>query len=288
MGVAWTSVVDDILKVVEARRKKPRTKVNPKDGLTYVYIPPGKFMMGCSPDDDECWDDEKPAHPVEITLGFWLGQTPVTVGAYKRFSEATGRKMPAEPEYEGLALNPKWAQGNLPMVNVDWNDAVAYCGWVGGRLPTEAEWEYAARGGATGARYGDLDSIAWYGNNSGKAVLDTAKLRDDDLVADYYKLLRQNGNTFHPVGTKTSNPFGLHDTLGNVWEWVADWYGGTYYTASPSKGPGGPGTGTLRGLRGGSWYNFPGYVRASVRGRYQPAYRSSLIGFRRVGPGSVE
>ena len=159
-------------------------KVNSKDGLTYVWIPPGKFQMGCSPGDAECFDNERPAHEVTITKGFWLGQTSVTQQAYRR---VTG-KNPA---------NHKGA--NLPVEEVDWNEAQAYCKAIGGRLPTEAEWEYAARAGSTGVRYGNLDEIAWYDENS--------------------------GNQSHEVGQKAPNAFGLYDMLGNTWQWVADWNG---------------------------------------------------------------
>jgi formylglycine-generating enzyme required for sulfatase activity len=166
-------------------------RLNPKDGLKYVWIPPGTFMMGCSPGDNECQDNEKPAHQVTITKGFWLGQTEVTVGAYKRFAGATGRQMPDAPGF-----NSGWANDNMPIVKVSWYDARDYCTWAGGQLPTEAEWEYAARGGSTEARYGPIDEVAWYDKNSG-------------------------GQT-HEVGQKRANGFGLFDTLGNAWEWVND------------------------------------------------------------------
>jgi formylglycine-generating enzyme required for sulfatase activity len=108
-------------------------KTNPKDGLKYVWIPPGTFTMGCSSGDTECANDEKPPHKVTITKGFWMGQTEVTVGAYKRFVRLTGRKMPPDP-------NANWADDRLPVVSTDWNEAKVYCAWAGGRLPTEAEW----------------------------------------------------------------------------------------------------------------------------------------------------
>jgi len=156
---------------------------NPIDGLTYVWIPPGKFRMGCSPGDDECNDDEKPPREVQIENGFWLGQTEVTQAAWKKI----------------MKDNPSQFQGDqLPVESVDRNQANAYCKAVGGRLPTEKEWEYAARGGTTSARYGELDAVAWYDSNS--------------------------GGTTHPVGLKQPNAFGLYDMLGNVWEWTADNY----------------------------------------------------------------
>jgi formylglycine-generating enzyme required for sulfatase activity len=227
---------------------------NPKDGLKYVWIPPGTFMMGCSPGDTECGDDEKPPHQVTITRGFWIGQTPVTVGAYKRFAEATGRQMPPAPNFDN-----DWTNENMPIVNVSWNDAQAYCGWMGGRLPTEAEWEYAARGGNTERRYGPIDEVAWYPNNSG-------------------------GQT-HDVAQKRPNGFGLYDMLGNVWEWVNDWYGQNYYQDSPSQDPSGPASGQVHLLRGGSWYNNAESTRVSQRGKIKSWRKGrqllyDIVGFR--------
>lgn len=160
-----------------------QTKVNPKDGLTYVWIRPGPFTMGCSPGDNECSDNEKPTHREAITTGFWMAQTPVTQQAYQR---VTG-------------VDPSHFKGpQLPVETVNWNEAKSYCEAVAMRLPTEAEWEYAARAGTTGSRYGDLDEVAWYDKNS--------------------------GNTTHPVGLRQPNAFGLYDMLGNVWQWTSDNY----------------------------------------------------------------
>lgn len=228
--------------------------MNSTDGLAYVWIPPGTFQMGCSPGDTECYDDEKPAHSVTISKGFWLGQTPVTVAAYKRFvAETSAGEMPSAPSF-----NEGWNNEQMPIVDVTWDEAQAYCGWAGGRLPTEAEWEYAARGGTTEARYGPLDEIAWYSGNSG-------------------------GRT-HEVGRKRPNGFGLYDMLGNVWEWANDWNDERYYEKSPSVDPLGPLAGSVRILRGGSWVNgVPRVVRASVRDRVEPASRDAVIGFRCAG-----
>lgn len=223
---------------------------NPRDGLKYVWIPPGTFEMGCSPGDSECYYDEEPSHQVRISKAFWVGQTDVTVGAYKRFAGSSGRKMSAAPGTHGRTND------NMPMVNVSWDDAQAYCGWIRGRLPAEAEWEYAARGGSTEARYGPIDKIAWYVKNSRRGI--------------------------HEVAQKRPNRFGLYDMLGNVWQWVGDWYGGKYYQSSPVTDPGGPSSGVDRVLRGGSWVSHPKDVRASVRGRIRRSSGSGGVGFRCV------
>ncbi len=217
-------------------------KANPKDLQFYVYIPPGEFTMGCSPGDSDCYEDEKPPHPVRITQGFWLGQTEVTQAAYRK---VTGQ-------------DPSRFNGDQrPVESVTWDQAASYCQAVGMRLPTEAEWEYAARAGSPGARYGALDDVAWYDKNSG-------------------------GET-KPVGGKVPNAWGLYDMLGNVWEWTADRYDGSYYRSSPSTDPAGPASEEERVLRGGSWGVAPAGVRVSFRFRYAPAYRIVYIGFRCAG-----
>jgi formylglycine-generating enzyme required for sulfatase activity len=222
---------------------------NPKDGLNYVWIPPGKFTMGCSPGDRECSAEEKPAHQVTITKGFWMGQTDVTVAAYKKFAGSAAPQMPAAPSF-----NAGWNNQNMPIVNVSWDDATAFCGWAGGRLPTEAEWEYAARAGSIEARYGPIKEVAWYSNNSGQKT--------------------------HAVGQKRANAFGLYDMLGNVWEWVNDWYGEHYFASSPERDPRGPNSGQYRVRRGGSWNVVPRGVRVSDRIRDYPASRYFSVGLR--------
>ena len=214
-------------------------RTNPKNGLTYVWIPPGHFRLGCSEGDSGCVESEKPAHDVEITRGFWLSLTPVTQAAYEKVTGKT----------------PSRFKGNdLPLERVSWEQARDYCAAAGGRLPTEAEWEYAARGGIAAARYGSLDDIAWHRGNS--------------------------SDTTHTVGQKVANRFGLHDMLGNVWEWTADWYGD--YQSRESRDPQGPLSGTEKVLRGGSWLNNPAFLRASNRYSLEPGIRHSNIGFRCV------
>ena len=218
-----------------------RTKANPKDGLTYVWIQPGTFTMGCSPGDTQCDSDEKPAHQVTITRGFWMGQTDVTQEAYER---VTGK-------------NPSHFKGpKLPVETVNWNEAQGYCQAVGMRLPTEAEWEYAARAGTTGSRYGDLDQIAWYTANSG-------------------------GKT-HEVMQKQPNAWGLYDMLGNVFEWTSDWYADKY-AGNAETDPQGPASGQNRVLRGGSWNGVPADLRASDRSGNEPGNHLSNLGFRCLG-----
>ncbi len=219
-------------------------QVNTADQQRYVWIGPGVYPMGASADDPDCYEDEKPIHKVLITKGFWLGQTPVTVGAYRRYARAVGKPM---PKVTGT-------DENLPIVSVTWHDAVGYCAWAGARLPTEAEWEYAARAGTTTARYGELDDIAWYLKNSEGGA--------------------------KPVGQKLPNAFGLFDMLGNVWEWTADWYGERYYDSGEIEDPAGPPEGTLRVMRGGSWSGNPRYVRVSFRNWLEPDDKSFGLGFR--------
>ena len=236
--------------------------------------------MGCSPGDNECYDFETPPHQVIITKGYWLGQTEVTVGAYKRFAGATGKQMPPEPNLNGRPLNPGWGNEAMPIVEVTWDDAQTYCSWAGGRLPTEAEWEYAARAGSPAARYDDLDQIAWYVDNSGRQRLDSKTIWKKDDQAGLAKRLNENGNSMHEVGQKRANDFGLFDMLGNVWEWVNDWWDQSYYQNGPAQDPPGPSSGQLRVLRGGSWAGGPRDIRASLRNRRNPGDRDFDIGFR--------
>lgn len=253
---------------------------NAKDGMKYVWIPPGTFMMGCSPGETQnCLEDERPSHRVTISRAFWMGQMEVTVGAYKRFVASAGKSMPSEPVFGSRTLNPGWANERMPIVNVNRADAEAYCGWAGGRLPTEAEWESAARAGSTEGRYGPVDEVAWYANNSGRAVIDSELIWKQEQ-ARFSDRLNANECTFHAVGLKKPNAYNLYDTLGNVWEWVRDWYAEKYYSNSPELDPRGPAAGEFGILRGGSWFTGPRVSRAAPRYKSAPDSRGFAIGIR--------
>jgi formylglycine-generating enzyme required for sulfatase activity len=231
-------------------------RTNSQDGLKYVWIPLGTFMMGCSPGDNDCAESEKPAHKVALNKDYWIGQTKVTVAAYKRFVATGKAKWP--PSAPRLYRN--WKEEQLPIVDVTWDEANHFCVWAGGRLPTEAEWEYAARGGSTQARYGELSEIAWFKDNAASHT--------------------------HEVATMLPNLHGLFDTLGNVWEWVNDWYDPNYYQQAVTQDPSGPASGQEKVLRGGSWIVDPKLLRVSERYSIKPDARSDFFGFRCVLVGS--
>lgn len=254
--------------------------------------------------------DEQPVHRVRITRDFWLGAHEVTVGQFRQFVEASGyvpesvrdgtgaygfnpNYDPAHTErgdlFEGRDPRYSWAHTGFaqterhPVVNVTWNDANAMARWlteregVTYRLPTEAEWEYAARAG-TRTRFpaGDAPEV----------LLQTANTFDREAALRWPRWREQagagsDGFAFTaPVGSFAPNAFGLHDMIGNAWEWVADWYGEDYYAASPDTDPQGPANGEVRARRGGSWHSWPLYARVAYRNYNTPQSRHVLGGFR--------
>jgi formylglycine-generating enzyme required for sulfatase activity len=279
-GLALVLIAAGVLYFFYRGPKKGEVRVNRVDHLRYVWVPSGTFVMGCSPGDEECYEFEKPPHQIAITNGFWMGQTEVTVGAYKRFAAPPGRQMPPEPAIGGRPLNPGWGDDAMPVVDVTWDEAQAYCGWAGGRLPTEAEWEYAARAGSDTPRYDELDAIAWYADNSGREYLDSVSLWKKLDQAGYEKRLSENGNGMHEVAEKRANALGLYDMLGNVEEWVYDWWDPNFYQYSPPHDPGGAVSGTEHDLRGGSWIARRSDLRVSLRSRRPPGDRGFDVGFR--------
>ena len=233
--------------------------IRPKDGVEMVYVPAGEFPMGSN--DGE--DDEQPVH--EVTLdGFWIDRTEVTNVRFSQFVEATGHQTNAEKEGKSWIWNgTKWELVNgadwrypggpgtsiigldeHPVVQVSWDDAQAYCEWAEARLPTEAEWEKAARG-ADGRRY------PW-----------GSEAPTSDLCNFEFYIGMPNKVGSYPAG---ASPYGVLDIAGNVWEWVADRYDESFYSRSPERDPTGPSSGGRRVLRGGSWVDSSGSVRSARR-----------------------
>jgi formylglycine-generating enzyme required for sulfatase activity len=232
-----------------------KTRIDPKDALTYVWIPEGTFQMGCSPGDSKCSKYENPAHSVTIAKGFWIGRTPVTQAAFKKVMGVS------HSHFKGI---------QLPEDSVTWYEAQTYCERVDMRLPTEAEWEYAARGENPASLYGPLAEIAWYRANSG-------------------------GRT-HRVALKKPNDYGLYDMLGDVDEWSADPF---WPNPADSNDPSElarlgfpmlppsfitaqkqPPANVSRVVRGASWDNDSYFVSVSNRMRYDPENRHQNVGFR--------
>jgi formylglycine-generating enzyme required for sulfatase activity len=199
-----------------------------------------------------------------------------TKGQYRN---ATGSVALADKDNWGRKLNEAGGNDRLPAVAMTWDEGKSYCEWAGMRLITEAEYEFAARAGTEGSRYGSLDETAWYGDNSGNKRIDSEAIWRDDQK-NYSQRLFDNGNGPKPVGLKLPNANNLYDILGNVYTWTSDWYGEKYYAASPETDPSGPPSGTARVVRGGSWGNFTGGVRASYRNGVDPTDRDDNIGVR--------
>jgi len=250
---------------VERYRRFSSPVTNPKDGLEYTWIPAGSFLMGCVTDDPDCDFDEKPRHQLALSRGFWLSNTETTVEAFEKYAAATGTGMPKAPDF-----NNNWREKIHPIVNVSWNEATSFCEWAGGRLPTEAEWEYSARGGQEGSRYPWGNSITHEFANYG----------EDKAGSAGFTQGRDRWEFTAPVASFAPNGWGLFDMAGNAMEWTNDWYEEDYYTHSPSVDPRGPASGKGRVLRGGSWFNGTRYMRTSFRIGGDPAVRTRFAGFR--------
>ncbi|MFH0992115.1 MAG: formylglycine-generating enzyme family protein [bacterium] len=243
-------------------------------GSEMVLVEGGTFTMG----SNEGNSDEKPAHQVTVS-SFYIDKYEVTVAQFKQFVDVTGYNTDAEKSdgsniWTGSTWEKKagvnWrcdergkrrpvSQYNYPVIHVSWNDAAAFAAWAGKRLPTEAEWEFAAKGGRQSKRYkysgGDNpDAVGWLDINSGWKI--------------------------HPPGQKQPDELGIYDMSGNVFEWCSDWYDGKYYSTSPKQNPHGPLSGQFRVLRGGSWVIDLDAVRPTYRNGATPEDRSGDFGFR--------
>jgi formylglycine-generating enzyme required for sulfatase activity len=233
--------------------------INPKDVSEMVLVPAGEFLMGSADTDKDAQENEKPQHKAYLDT-YYIYKTEVTVSQYRKFCEATKRKMPQEPSY-------KW-QETHPIVNVSWNEAKVYAIWAGVMLPTEMQWEKAARG--TDGR------IYPWGNEWEKSkCANRLNSGENDT---------QTGT--HPVGSfpEGASPYGILDMVGNVLEWCENRYDDNYYKITPTKNPIGSVSRDGRVLRGGSWYGNINNCRGAFRGVNYPYYGSYSLGFRCVLP----
>jgi formylglycine-generating enzyme required for sulfatase activity len=230
--------------------------------IEMLLVPPGTFNMGCSGSDSHgCSSVENPVHAVTLTNAFYIGRYEVTqaqwtasMGSNPSFYQSASAQVPA-------AQVP-----NRPVEQVSWNTIQGFLSTTGLRLPTEAEWEYAYRAGTTTA----FHSMPGFPNGT----------NDDTQVGTIAWFSSNSASQTRPVGGKAANALGLHDMSGNVWEWVNDWYSGTYYASSPSTNPPGPATGASRVLRGGSWSNVTSNLRSSTRVSSSPGGPFNSHGFR--------
>ncbi len=246
--------------------------------IYFALVSGGTFEMGCTNEQsvfENCKSDEFPVHTVSIN-NFYLSKHEVTNAQYVEFLNELGVQQNGNYnnqeyidinnnfylhyDYNDQVFKVDIGKEDLPVTEVTWYGASAYCNWVGGRLPTEAEWEYAARGGENGLNTSysgsdNIDEIAWYGLNS--------------------------GGKYHAVGTKNPNELGIYDLTGNVWEWCNDWYNNDYYQNESSfNNPQGPQTGNFKVVRGGA-FGTTEYLRLSYRSpNNYPTYSFNYIGFR--------
>lgn len=280
--------IEKVIKVkpksekAEKLKSFKKTGSNINDAPSMVFVQGGSFNMGSNTDDE----DAKPVHRVTLR-SFYIGKFEITVGEFRKFIVATQYQTTAEQEgssfiwtgikwerqngidweYDSFGNKRTLTQDMQPVVHISWDDATRYCQWLSAqsgktyRLPTEAEWEYAARGGNKSNSYtfsgaNDLLGVGWNKENS-------------------------NGQ-MHECGQKQANELGIYDMTGNVWEWCKDWYDKFYYTDSPIENPQGPPTGTYKVYRGGSWNDPTKFCKVSYRSGNAPGKRYSTLGFRIV------
>jgi eukaryotic-like serine/threonine-protein kinase len=231
------------------------TWMRPADGMLMVYVPAGEFSMG-SPEGTGS-GGEHPQHKVSLDA-FWIDRTDVTNAMYAKCVQAGNCRLPDDTSRYDY---PRYS--NHPVVYVNWNQADAYCRWVGARLPTEAEWEKAARGT-------DGRTYPW-GNDAPGCSLANYWGKDTGCVGDTSEV----GS--YPSG---ASPYGALDMAGDVWQWVADWYDHGYYSKSPVHNPTGPSSGDARVLKGGSWDYLVYFIRSAYRFFGNPESGDDIIGFR--------
>lgn len=241
---------------IAAGNHSPTTKINPIDGAQMVWIPAGEFLMGSTGEDCESYSDEQPQRSIYLS-GYWMYKYPVTVTQFRMFTKE------ALDTFNWEGRIPDWGwQDDHPMVRVSWAEAKAYCDWAQVVLPTEAQFEKAARG-ADGRKFPWGDSY-----------------NDKKLWASVF-MQRTSTASVHRRENVYENPSGCVDMVGNIWHWCRDWYGEEYYKTAPLRDPIGPSTGTYRVLRGGSWCNIDTWIlRSAYRSQDHPTDWNLLRGFR--------
>lgn len=235
------------------------------DGAPMVLVPAGPFTMG----SDEGLPNERPVHTVALDA-YYIDQYEVTLSRYRRFLEEAKQESPPTWDDEAAVT-----VGDRPAIGMRWGAAAAYCQWAGKRLPTEAEWEKAARG-TDGRRYpwGEMQPFIDIANyNRGLWVSEAITLAPVTSGLDGMSVR-------HGLTEGGKSPFGLSHMAGNAAEWVADWYGRDYYQKSPAQNPTGPATGEKRVIRGGSWADLPVALRVTGRLSAEPDFEDRTIGFR--------
>lgn len=300
-----------LMSIGQPADRAPAKPSTPSHALEQAVVPGGTFLMGDSSGDRNPADGESPQHHVTLD-GFSIDATTVTNDAFEQFATATGYRTDAETfgfsavfrlaiqaprsDFLGGATGTPWwvgvrgadwrhpggggssidGLGDHPAVHVSWNDAVAYCEWAGRRLPTEAEWEYAARGGISEGKYPwgeeEIDAGGWRAN-IWQGGFPHENTRDDGWL------------TTAPVHSFAPNGYGLWQSVGNVWEWCQDWFSPDYYRHSPRAAPSGPDSGVARVLRGGSYLCHNSYCnryRNSARSQNTPDSSMGNAGFRTV------
>ncbi|MBI2479207.1 MAG: SUMF1/EgtB/PvdO family nonheme iron enzyme [Planctomycetia bacterium] len=301
----------EVRKILEQPDGAGRPRAEDAASLRFSLIPPGEFQMGSgeTPDDlmkvfpyaNHKWFEwEFPDHTVRITQPFYMSIHPVTVYQFKRFVCEKKYKTEAEADGKGgfgLISHVKWEQKSEfiwrnpgfhqddrhPVVQVSWNDAIAFCNWHGSltkcatRLASEAEWEYACRAGTTTRHYAgdDPELLAKIANVSDASAERKFNWANTIQADDGFEFTS-------PVSSFQPNAFGLYDMIGNVREWCADWFDADYYRKSPTEDPTGPAAGSYRVLRGGAWNRDASDCRAASRDYFEPTTRRDSVGFRVV------